>query len=97
LAGLTVVWFPLVALLFALLGARQSSTARRLVFVALVQLLGASMVGMVRAVSGGQAVLPWVATSFICCGLFAGVVVLERLSKVAAPPGIGPDGPSPAG
>jgi hypothetical protein len=97
LGGLTVIYFPIVALLFALHGARQSRRRRQLLFVALLQLLGASMISIYRAASGGQAILPWVATLVICCGLYVGMMVLERLCKVTAQPGVGPDEPSVAG
>ena len=97
LGGLTVVYFPIVALLFALHGARQSSRTRQFVWVALIQLFGASMASIYRAASGGQAILPWAVTLFICCGLYVGVVALARLCKVAAHPGVEPDGPSARG
>jgi hypothetical protein len=95
--GITVLYLPIVALLFALQGARPSSSLRRLLWVMVLQLFGMSMGSIYRAASGGRAISPWVATFLISCGLVAGAFVLERLSNVAAQRGVEPDGSSPRG
>lgn len=95
--GITVLDLPIVALLFVLQGARPSSRGRTLLWVMVLQLFVMSVGSIYRAASGGQAISPWVATFLISCGLVAGVIVLESLSKVAAQAGVEPEGPSPRG
>src|SRR3954471_2130442 len=91
LPGITVVFFPVVSLLFALQTTRYWRLGQIILLPALYQLLGGSLLGTYRASSSGQWSLPWVATVLVCFGLFVGFGILVRRRKAAAQPGVEPD------